>query len=214
MFILIASNNSHKIKEINNFLNPLGIKTFSLRDLDIKADPEEKGKTFQENSLIKAKKIFELSSQKYPVLSDDSGICIDILEGKPGIFSARYGGENLPSQEKNLKLLKEAREALKIKKQQEPLIARFITHLCFYEGENRYISIEESLEGEIKDPPPFLKEETFGYDPIFYPEKYKEKSLSELTIEEKNLISARGVALKKLFIFLKGYTSSQNEKNR
>lgn len=212
MFILIASNNSHKVKEIDKFLKPLGIKTLTLSDVGISESPEEIADTFQGNALLKAKEFFKLAKNKYPVLSDDSGLCIDILDGKPGIFSARYGGEDISSSQRNKKLLEEAQSVLKKKGINEPIKAHFITHLCLYEGENRYISIQESLEGEIKKPSNHLENKAFGYDPIFYPNICKEKNLAELTIEEKNLISARGKALQKLYYFLKEYQPCNSEK--
>lgn len=211
MFILIASNNSHKVKEIDRFLKPIGIKTLTLNDLGITESPEETGDSFQENAIIKAKKFFELSEGRYGVLSDDSGLCVDILEGKPGIFSARYGGENISSHERNRKLLEEIEKTTRSKKISiSEIKAKFITNLCFYEGENSYISIEESLKGIIKESTIESENNTFGYDPIFYPSDLNGKNLAQLKTEEKNLISARGKALQKLSFFFKGQQKLSN----
>ena len=180
MTIWFATGNLHKKTELQAILSDHTIKIpidAGITDFD----PEENGNSFFENSFIKAKVLYDLV--KEPVIADDSGLCVNILEGRPGIYSARYGG-NITTQERNTLLLKE----LENYSQRD---AYFVCAMVLMFNEKRFFLIQEALEGEI------IFEERgkkgFGYDPIFYVPEFK-RTLAELSEEEKNRISHRGKA--------------------
>ncbi|GHU25233.1 non-canonical purine NTP pyrophosphatase [Spirochaetia bacterium] len=183
MRLWLATNNPHKKKEFSGILPDFSITIPA--DAGITFDPEETGATFLENALIKARALFD--SVHEPVIADDSGLCVDALNGKPGIFSARYGsssGKKLSDSERNRTLLSEVGE--------NPVrTARFVCALVFLTDENRFCSVQETLEGELLHAEQGLS--GFGYDPIlFIPEKGC--TVAELPDEEKNRISHRGKA--------------------
>lgn len=149
-------------------------------------DPEETGSTFFENSMIKAKALYDIV--KAPVLADDSGLCVDFLNGAPGVHSARYGsieGEHVSAEAGIIKVLNELKG---VKKRS----AFFACCIVFLLNENRFYSVQEICEGTISEAP--SGSGGFGYDPIFFVEKLG-KTFAELTSEEKNSISHRGKAL-------------------
>ncbi|TWI78032.1 XTP/dITP diphosphohydrolase [Treponema putidum] len=149
-------------------------------------DPEETGSTFFENSMIKAKALYDIV--KAPVLADDSGLCVDFLNGAPGVHSARYGsieGEHVSAEAGIIKVLNELKG---VKKRS----AFFACCIVFLLNENRFYSVQEICEGTISEAPSGAG--GFGYDPIFFVEKLG-KTFAELTSEEKNSISHRGKAL-------------------
>jgi len=188
--IVIASKNEHKIVEISNILTPLGYKVLSLFDFDYFPEIIEDGKSFKENALIKAKTL-SLHLNK-TIIADDSGLEVFALNNEPGIYSARYAGENKSYSDNNELLLKNL-EGVSNRK------ARFVTSMCVYYLDKDPIFVEDYLYGEISRE--YVGENGFGYDPIFYIPNLN-KNLAELSLEEKNKISHRALCLKQLIKYL------------
>ena len=184
MKFLIASNNAHKIKELNDILNALGVETVKPKDLGICCEVEETGTTFEENAMLKAKNGYLLSS--LPTIADDSGLAVDALNGRPGIYSARYAGEDATDGQKIEKLLGEL-DGVKDRG------AKFVSAVAFYCGDESFTVLGE-CKGSIATEP--KGENGFGYDPVFVPEGYTE-SYAQISSEEKNRISHRARALVK-----------------
>ena len=182
--ILIASKNDDKVNEIKSILN---LDLLSLKDLKEVTKIEETGKTFAENALIKARYYYTLFL--IPVIADDSGLVIPALNGEPGIFSARYAGENASYRDNNIKLLAAMKNLKKQKRK-----ASFICHAVYYD-QNTIIEAQGKTTGIILEQPQGLN--GFGYDPLFFLPA-KEKTYAELTGVEKNKISHRYIAFKRL----------------
>ena len=185
MRVVIATSNQGKLKEFETLLAPLNWQFYSLQDLGIKS-PIEDGATFYENALIKAKHAATISG--YPAIADDSGLCVDFLNGAPGIKSARYAGENSSDADNNLKLL----NSLKNEMQRN---AAFVACLVFIDpnSDEDPLSAEGRLEGEIAKNS--KGKDGFGYDPIFYISE-ENKTLAELGKDYKNKNSHRAKATK------------------
>lgn len=190
--IIIASNNKGKIKEISEILKPVGFDVISLKDAGIDIDVEENGTTFKENALIKARAIYDMT--KTAVIADDSGLTVDYLNGAPGVFSHRYGGENATDSEKNQKLLGELSGV-----SDEKRTAAFECVICYIDMDGNEQFAHGRCEGKIGYEP--KGENGFGYDPIFM---YGDKSFAEISADEKNNVSHRANALKRLSELLKG----------
>jgi len=195
MKILIASNNQHKIIEFQAIFRTFdNIKLLTPKDLNIEIEIEENGNTFEDNSIIKAKKYFDIS--QIPILADDSGLIVPDMNNEPGIYSARYAGIGSNDNLNRQKLL----ENIKLKGLIEPK-AKFICIICFYDGNNEYIFNGE-CNGKI------INEERgyngFGYDPIFVPNSFS-LTFAELDSEIKNKISHRAKALEKFKFFMNEY---------
>jgi len=190
MKLLIASNNINKIKEIREILNDSNIEILSLKDLNIDVEIIEDADTFEGNARKKANEIFSIA--KIPTIADDSGLMVELLDGKPGVHSARYAGPNCSYADNNLKLLKELRNKPK------PHRAKFVSIISF-KSDNFDEIFEGYMEGEIIDEP--RGKNGFGYDPVFKPNGY-DLTYAELSSEEKNKISHRAKSLKKLKEFL------------
>tara|TARA_B100000768_G_C11059910_1_gene281965 strand:- start:17 stop:619 length:603 start_codon:yes stop_codon:yes gene_type:complete len=188
--LLIGTNNSGKLSEIKGLL-PKSMKTYSPNDFKIRS-PAENGKTFLENSEIKAK--FFSKKSKMICLSDDSGLEIDILNGAPGIYSARWGGKNANFNKAMKKVFKEL--SIKDKNWKTKKIkARFICALTIYWPNKKVIHSLGKIEGYIA---PLLKGKNgFGYDPIFIPSG-KKKTFGEMIPQEKHKIDHRFIAFKKI----------------
>jgi len=197
MILWFATNNKHKKDElqscINKYLQDIIVKIPS--DEDIVFDPQETGSDFCENSLLKARELHTLLFKKRnicdPVLADDSGLCVDALDGKPGVLSARYGftdGKKIESGRQNLMLLDELGD-------NPNRSARFVCAMTFLYSFSRFIIAQETIEGEIVTKDKIKGEGGFGYDPIFYVPQ-KKVTLAEISTEEKNKISHRGKAVK------------------
>jgi len=190
MDIWFATNNAHKKEELEAILGRQ-LKIPSLNGIAF--DPEESGSTFYENTLIKAKELQKLTGKNAHIIADDSGLCVDGLDGRPGVLSARYGMENgkkLTSHEQNLLLLDELGES--------PVrSARFVCSMVFLFSSDRFYIVQETLEGEIVKKSGMKGDGGFGYDPIFFVPQYG-KTLAELTADEKNAISHRGKAGKQI----------------
>ena len=184
MKIYLASGNVNKKREVQELLPS---HTIVLpKDEGIEFDPEETGSTFFENAMIKAKALYDIV--KAPVLADDSGLCVDFLNGAPGIHSARYGsieGEHVSAEAGINKVLSELKGV-------KDRSARFACCMVCLLDENRFYSVQETCEGHITEAP--SGSGGFGYDPIFFVEKFG-KTFAELTSEQKNSISHRGRAL-------------------
>ena len=188
--ILIGTNNIGKLKEISDLL-PKNLEIYSTRDFKIKS-PVENGKTFEENSLIKAKYFSKKS--KMTCLSDDSGLEIDILDGDPGIYSARWGGKKgdfIKAMNRVFKELDKKNKNWKTKK----IKARFICALTIYGPSQKTINSVGKIEGYIS---PFMKGKNgFGYDPIFIP-LGKKITFGEMRASQKYKIDHRFKAFKKI----------------
>jgi XTP/dITP diphosphohydrolase len=184
--IIFASNNKGKIREVKEILSPLGFDVISQKEAGFDFEAEETGTTFAENSAIKAHALFEKS--KLAVIADDSGLCIDALDGQPGVYSSRFAGENATDEEKYLYVLEKMKDV-----PDEKRTARFVCNICYIDEEGNEKHIEGKCEGKIAKEP--KGENGFGYDPIFV---VGDKSMAQLTEAEKNKISHRGNALKGL----------------
>lgn len=189
--IFVASKNKGKISEIKEFLLPLGYEVFSLLDTPGIPEIEESGSTFEENALIKAKAVYH--AVKISVLADDSGLEVDLLEGRPGVYSARFSGKKATDADNNTKLIQELGDS-----EFEKRTARFKCIIVLFDGLNER-SFEGVCEGNIAFSPE--GESGFGYDPLFVPKGYS-STFAELGSEEKNRISHRGKALESLRKFL------------
>ena len=190
MDILIASHNQGKILEIKKYFENFSINFFDLKSLDIHESISEPYDTFQQNSFHKADYYSSISGML--VLADDSGLEVECLNGKPGVLSARYGGDHLSDHERNLLLLDEISDFNNIK-------AKFKCVLTLCKNQEWVSSFEGECEGLI-----IGKEKGsngFGYDPIFFLEKYA-KTMAEIDTDIKNKISHRAIALNKLSNFL------------
>lgn len=201
--LILASNNIKKIKELKDMLQGLDFSVCSLKDENIDIEVEENGNTFEENAYKKAYEIYKFLKSRgdkdFYVLSDDSGLEVDYLNGAPGIYSARYCGKHGDDRMNNVKLLEDMKGAIGSEERK----ARFTCVLALVDENGDKNIVEGYVEGYIIDE---LKEEGgFGYDPLFYYEPFN-KTFGEVAAEEKNRVSHRGQALKKLKEILKGVT--------
>lgn len=186
--VIIATKNKGKAKEFEALFNEKGFAIKTLLDFPELDDVEETGTTFNENALLKAETIAEKLNTL--VLADDSGLIVEALYGQPGVYSARYAGEEKNDAKNNAKLLNELADTPSDKRQ-----AAFHCSLALAEPGKESLVIEGQVKGRIADVP--RGTHGFGYDPLFYiPEK--NKTMAELSQEEKNKISHRAVALQKL----------------
>lgn len=189
MKIAIATNNPNKLREIRAILGGFFDEALSLSDLGIDIDIEETGTTLTENALIKARTIRDLTG--LPALADDSGLMVDALGGAPGVYSARYAGEEHDDKKNNALLLKNL--------EGKPRDAKFcsVIALCYPDG--RELTAEGSVRGVI------LEEERgtggFGYDPLFFSPELG-KTFAEATPEQKNSVSHRSRALRAMLELL------------
>ena len=193
MKMVLASKNPKKMKEMNEILSGMGVEVCLQSDVGIDIDVEETGTTFEENSLLKARAVMEASG--LPAIADDSGLCVDALNGAPGVYSARYGGEGLDDTGRyKLLLANMPRGAART--------AKFVSVItcCFPGGE--VLTARGECPGTIAFAP--MGEGGFGYDPVFFLPKLK-KTFAQLSAEEKNAISHRGRALEAFQAKLEAY---------
>lgn len=183
MTFVIATHNQKKLKELRRILEPLGIEPVIRDDLP---EVEETGTTFVENALLKAQSACKETGM--PAVADDSGLVIDALNGAPGVYSARYGGEGFTDKDRYEKVLREM-QAVPAEKR----TARFVSAVCCVFPDGKIITVEGSCEGTIGFAP--KGEGGFGYDPIFM---VGTRSYAEMSAAEKDEISHRGRALVKL----------------
>ncbi len=187
--LLVASTNDGKIKEIREQLKSFDFEIIALEKFPQLLDIKEDGKSFKENALKKAGVSAEETG--FLTLADDSGLEVDALDGRPGIYSARFSGKNASDEENNEKLLEELEGVPKEKRS-----ARFRCVMAIYDPENGYKStVSGKCEGRILESP--QGENGFGYDPLFFVNSEK-KAMAELSSDKKNEISHRAVALNKM----------------
>lgn len=187
--LIIASYNQGKIKEIRSLLEPSG---WEVKGVNKQCHlPEETGSTFRENALAKARAVYrQLKETNFFVLADDSGLMCEDLNGEPGVRSARYAGPQATDEENNQKLIAEL-----MKRHDPSRRARYVCALVLIDSEGEETVVEETCEGVITFTPSGTG--GFGYDPYFYLPQ-KRCTMADLPLEEKNKISHRGKALKKI----------------
>ncbi|MNW37515.1 dITP/XTP pyrophosphatase [compost metagenome] len=203
--IIVATRNKGKMREFAHALEFTGKSVESMYDYPDVPEVVEDGETFADNARKKAKTVGDLLGQ--PVLADDSGLCVDKLSGDPGVYSARYAGEGASDADNNTKLLAELEKLQQGEDTEQPLLstAQFVCHLALYDpATGQFVESSGSVEGWITSEP--AGGGGFGYDPLFYLPPY-EKTMAELTIEEKQAISHRGAALRELVDKLKSSTN-------
>ena len=190
MKIVLASKNPHKMIEFQQILAPLGIEVVLESQLGIDVDVEETGTTFEENSFLKAEAVMKATG--LPAMADDSGIAVDALNGEPGIYSARYGGDpNLDDWGRLVLLLKNMEDVPDGKRQ-----GKFVSAITLVYPDGRTIQVRGEVAGEITREARGLG--GFGYDPIFYYPPMG-RTFGEVSAEEKNSVSHRANALKLLY---------------
>ena len=183
MTLIMATHNQKKLREMERILSPLQI-TVQTADLP---EVEETGTTFEENAYIKAKAALDLTGKAS--IADDSGLMVDALNGEPGVYSARYGGPGATDEEKVQKLLKNIENV-----PEEKRTARFVSAICCLFPNGKELMVRGECPGKIAYAS--AGEGGFGYDPVFVVEGGK--TFAELTAEEKDAVSHRGAALRKL----------------
>lgn len=193
MTLFIATNNAHKVKELSELFPGTLLRTPA--DAGIEFDHDETEDTFLGNSLGKARALFGLV--KAPVLADDSGLCVDALDGAPGVRSARYGSPDdgrtvLSAREKNELLLRQMTG-------RRDRTCRFVCAMTLMLSEHRFVSVQETCEGRLLESPRGM--EGFGYDPVFFLPG-EGLSMAELTLERKNALSHRGRAAARILAVL------------
>ena len=196
--MILATRNKGKLKEIQALLSDLDIDIMSLDEAENAPHVVEDGKTFMENAFKKAKVIAEATG--IMALADDSGLEVDALDGAPGVHSARYSGENASDASNNEKLLADLEGVSSGKRS-----AHFSCVIVVYHPSSRWISTESKCEGEITKKS--IGNRGFGYDPVFYLPSLNH-TMAQLSPEEKNSLSHRGKALKKLKSELPGFLDS------
>lgn len=189
MKLIIASNNANKVKEIKQILGVYFDEILSLKDVGANIDVVEDGETFEENARKKAEQVREYL-QADAVLSDDSGLSVNALDGAPGVYSARYAGEGHNDEENNIKLLKNMESV-----SDDERGCSFICVAALARRNRDTIIAVGSVEGELLRKP--AGNNGFGYDPLFYYEPLK-KSFAQLSAQEKNSLSHRANALMEL----------------
>lgn len=199
MKIILASNNKNKIAELKQILSPLGYEVISQSEAGVNIEVEETGTTFEENSMIKAKAVYEIS--KMAVIADDSGLEVDYLDKAPGVYSHRYAGENATDKDRCKKILSELDGV-----PDEKRTARFVCVISYIDSNGNASVLRGECEGIIGRE--MKGDNGFGYDPIFM---IGDKSFAEISSEEKNKISHRANALKKLTEKLKGEKYDNNK---
>lgn len=194
MKVVLASKNKHKLVEIRQITDKFGFDLIMQSELGLDLDVEETGTTFEENSLLKAKAVMEATG--LPAIADDSGICVDALNGAPGIYSARYGFDESLDDWGRLELLLKNMENVPDGQRQ----AKFVCVITFITPDGAVIQARGEIHGALTRQP--SGENGFGYDPIFYYPPLG-KTTAELTAAEKNQVSHRANALNLFYQKLK-----------
>ena len=198
MKFIMATNNAHKVVELSRILKPLGIDVVSAKEAGIVLDEvEETGTTFAENAFLKANAAFKKTG--IASVADDSGLSVDALSGRPGVYSARYAGENATDADRYNKLLDEMKDI-----PDEKRSAHFTCAICCILPDGHKIEVEGVCNGKIAFEP--QGDGGFGYDPVFI---CNGKSYAQLTAEEKDALSHRGNALRKLKAELDRYLTTK-----
>lgn len=197
MRLILASGNKNKLAEMRKICGKLGIEVITAADAGVDMDCEETGSTFEENARIKAEYVMRASG--LPAVSDDSGLEVYTLDNRPGVYSARYGGEGLADNERTALLLRELEGV-----PAESRGARFVSCICCAMPDENLIEARGECFGTILFSP--AGEGGFGYDPVFFYEDYG-MSFAEMTSKQKNSVSHRGSSLelfeKRLSAYLK-----------
>lgn len=188
MKIVVATKNNHKVDELKAMIDMPNVEFFSMKEMGVDLDIEENGTTFEENAMIKAEALYNaLNDKNLIVIADDSGLCVDALNGAPGIYSARYSGGN--DKDNNMKLLDELKDVPALKRG-----AHYVCCIALISQNSKelftgkcYGLIDKEERGTLG----------FGYDPIFYV-PIKQKTFGEIEADEKNKISHRANAVKLL----------------
>lgn len=188
--ILLATTNKGKLHDVKEILKDIDVEILSFLDFDDYPNVEETGLTFLENAELKVKAAFE--KYNIPSIGDDSGLELFQLDGEPGIYSARYAGENSDDEKNNLKLIE------KLSEYPEPHPGRFVCAAVYYDGSEFRSAVGEVRGNIIKNP---RGKNGFGYDPLFIPNGY-DNTMAELSHENKNKISHRLNAIKELKKYL------------
>lgn len=189
--IMLATNNAHKVEEFQTMLGPLGYHVKSLLDLDYEIDIEETGSTFEENALLKAQAIYDLLHIE--VIADDSGLCVNALNGAPGIYSARFMGKDTSYNEKNQYIIEQCKDA-------SDSGAQFVCAIAYVKRDGTHVICKGVVEGQIYHK--MEGENGFGYDPIFYYPPYN-TTLANVNDTLKNEVSHRGRAIEQLVAYMK-----------
>ena len=197
MELILASNNPKKLKELREILGGMGIQVLSQREAGCCFEVEENGETFAENARLKAQAVTEATGKA--AIADDSGLCVDALEGRPGIYSARYGPANGTDEDRYRCLLEELQG-------REDRSARFVSSICCTFPNGDVLTAEGTCEGRILEAP--RGSGGFGYDPVFQVENTG-RSMAEFSPEEKNGISHRGRALRNFQQALETYLNER-----
>ena len=193
MKFVLASQNKGKLVEMQGILQSLGVEIVLQSELGVSVDVEETGTTFEENARLKAVAVMEATG--LPAIADDSGLCVDALNGGPGVYSARYGGGNLSDAEKVQLLLSNMRGA-------STRAAHFETAIvCAFPGGDELVAAGR-CDGTIAYAP--AGEQGFGYDPVFFYPAFG-KTFGQSTREEKSSVSHRGKALREFAVKLEEY---------
>tara|TARA_B100002051_G_C16534072_1_gene534137 strand:+ start:102 stop:725 length:624 start_codon:yes stop_codon:yes gene_type:complete len=204
MKVVIATHNRDKMKEIQGAISELGWEVISLYDFPEIGEIEENGKTLEENALIKAREVFKETG--LPTISDDTGLEVDALDGAPGVYTARYAGEDCSYSDNVNKMLKE------MSKVPMPNRGAFFKTVMVFKDENKELIVDGVVKGKISRES--KGEDGFGYDPIFYVTEY-DKTFAEMTMSEKNKISHRGNAINNLINSIKENCPEYiNQKNK
>lgn len=190
--LVIATNNNGKLREFREMLSSFGFEVISMKEAGFTGEIIEDGDTFEENAHIKARTVFEAVG--IPTMADDSGLEIDFLDGAPGVYSARYAGEDATDKERCQKVLDEMHGVPR-----ELREARFVCTIYFIYDEDDEYSVRGEVRGFIGNEP--VGENGFGYDPIFMIDE--DESMATISEEEKNRISHRACAFRKLSEILK-----------
>lgn len=188
--LMIATANAHKVEEFKTMLEPLGYEVMSLLDLKEPIDIEETGTTFEENALIKARTIYE--KLHIPVISDDSGLAVNAMQGAPGVYSARFMGHDTSYEIKNKAIIEEVAKA-------GDRGAQFVCVIAYVDALGGEHTFRGEVEGEIAHE--IIGAKGFGYDPIFYYPPFQ-TTLANVNEEQKHSVSHRGRALAKLLAYM------------
>ena len=198
MKFILASQNRHKLVEMQSILEKHGVEVVLQSDMGLKVDVEETGTTFAENAMLKAKAVMEVSG--LPAIADDSGVCVDALNGAPGIYSARYGGEGLDDTKRYELLLQNMRGVTSRS-------AHFTSAIACIFPNGDTLEAEGICPGTIAYAP--QGDGGFGYDPVFFLPELR-KTYAQLTPEEKAAVSHRGKALEIFDVKLREYLKEKN----
>ena len=196
MKMVLASKNAHKLVEMRDILSQLGVEVILESEAGVDVDVEETGTTFEENAFLKAHAVCEASG--LPAIADDSGLCVDAMNGGPGVYSARFGGEGLTDPERYRLLLDMMRGQLDRR-------CRFVSCICCCFPGGDTLTARGECEGTLAYAP--KGPDGFGYDPVFFVPGMK-KTFAEMSPEEKNAVSHRGAALRQFRQKLEEYLSA------